>query len=186
LAELYAVGVVGAIATNLGATSTDKKLNLAPWERALMFCTFLVMAAIEISLLIEKPGARVFAGSVVAVGLVLHGISVARKRMHPAVPTPEIERAATAEPGFELPEGTTYGSSMLCAVRGIGGTLDFAIEIAKDMNRPLYITFIREQAILTGEDRKRRWTDDLEARNVFAYAKEKAAGHPILHCYTVS
>src|ERR1700720_356192 len=103
LAELYAVGVVGAIATNLGATSTDSKLNLAPWERALMFCTFLVMAAIEISLLIEKPGARVFAGSVVAVGLVLHGISVARKRMHPTVPRPEIERAAAAEPSFKLP-----------------------------------------------------------------------------------
>lgn len=62
LAELYAVGVVGAIATNLGAKSTDNKLNLARWERALMFCTFLVMAAIEISLLIEKPGVRVFAG----------------------------------------------------------------------------------------------------------------------------
>jgi hypothetical protein len=107
------LGVVGAIATNLGATSTDNKLNLAPWERALMFCTFLIMAAIEISLLIEKPGARVFAGSVVAVGLVLHGISVARKRMHPAVSTPEIERAAAAEPRFELPEGTTYGSPML-------------------------------------------------------------------------
>jgi len=55
LAELYAVGVVGAIATNLGATSTDNKLNLAPWERALMSCTFLVMAAIEISLLIGAP-----------------------------------------------------------------------------------------------------------------------------------
>ena len=56
LAELYAVGVVGAIATNLGATSTDRKLILAQWERSLMFCTFLVMAAIEISLLIDKPG----------------------------------------------------------------------------------------------------------------------------------
>src|SRR6202011_4040809 len=186
LAGLYAVGVVGAIATNLGATSTDRKLSLARWERALMFCTFLVMAAIEISLLIDKPGARVFAGSVVAVGLVLHGISVARKRMHPTVPRPEIERAAAAEPSFKLPEGTTYRSPMLCAVRGIGGTLDFAIEIAKDMNRPLYITFVREQAILTLEDRKRHWTNDSQARKIFAYAKEKADGHPILPCYTVS
>jgi hypothetical protein len=109
-------------------------------------------------------GARVFAGSVVAVGLVLHGISVARKRMHPAVPRPEIEWPSAAEPRFELPEGTTYGSPMLCAVRGIGGTLDFAIEIAKDMNRPLYIRFVREQAVLTLEDRKRRWTDDPQAR----------------------
>ena len=47
LAELYAIGVVGAIATNLGATSTDSKLNLARWERALMVCTFLIMAAIQ-------------------------------------------------------------------------------------------------------------------------------------------
>src|SRR3984957_1667109 len=58
LADLYAVGVVGAIATNLGASSTDKKLDLELWERTLMFCTFLIMAAIEISLFVDKPNAR--------------------------------------------------------------------------------------------------------------------------------
>ncbi len=186
LAELYAVGVVGAIATNLGATSTDKNLKLAPRERVLMFSTFLIMAAIEVSLLIEKPGARVFAGSVVAVGLVLHGISVVRKRMPSAVPSPELKEAPAEEPHVEFPEGKSYGSPMVCAVRGLGGTLDFAIEIAKDMNRPLYVTFVREQAILTLEDRKRHWTDDLQARKIFDGAREKAAGHPILPCYAVS
>jgi amino acid transporter len=74
LADLYAVGVVGAIATNLGASSTDRKLDLARWERALMFCTFLVMLAIEISLLIDKPNARLFAASILTVGLVLRGL----------------------------------------------------------------------------------------------------------------
>src|SRR5207248_339492 len=44
LADLYAVGVVGAIATNLGATSTDRKLSIKSWERTLMLGTFLVMA----------------------------------------------------------------------------------------------------------------------------------------------
>ena len=39
LADLYAVGVVGAIATNLGACSTDRKLGLvASGKRTLMFC----------------------------------------------------------------------------------------------------------------------------------------------------
>ena len=33
LADLYAVGVVGAIATNLGATATDRKLSMKSWER---------------------------------------------------------------------------------------------------------------------------------------------------------
>src|SRR5438270_3973516 len=51
LADLYAVGVVGAIATNLGATSTDRKLSIKSWERTLMFATLLVLAAIELSLL---------------------------------------------------------------------------------------------------------------------------------------
>ena len=51
LADLYAVGVVGAIATNLGASSTDRKLSMKSWERGMMFCTFAVMAAIELSLL---------------------------------------------------------------------------------------------------------------------------------------
>ena len=32
----------------------------------------------------------------------------------------------------------------------------------------------------------RRWTDDPQARKIFAYAKEKADGHPILPRYTVS
>src|SRR5437588_6206735 len=35
LAHLYAVGVVGAIATNLGATSTDRKLLIKTWDRTL-------------------------------------------------------------------------------------------------------------------------------------------------------
>lgn len=58
LPALYAVGIVGAIAANLGATSTDEKLDLMRWERVLMFCTFIVVAAIEISLFINKPKAR--------------------------------------------------------------------------------------------------------------------------------
>jgi hypothetical protein len=39
---------------------------------------------------------------------------------------------------------------------------------------------------LTAEDRKRQWMDDAEARKIFAYAKAKTGGHPILPCYTVS
>src|SRR5438270_8392766 len=49
LADLYAVGVVGAIATNLGATATDRKLQIKTWERTLMFATFVVMFATEMS-----------------------------------------------------------------------------------------------------------------------------------------
>src|SRR5213076_1258909 len=58
LADLYAVGVVGAIATNLGATATDRKLTIKSWERTLMFATFIVMAAIEMSLNVANISVR--------------------------------------------------------------------------------------------------------------------------------
>src|SRR5207302_5470204 len=76
LAELYAVGVVGAIATNLGASSTDKKLDLVKWERSLMFCTFHVMLAIEITLLVTKPNALRFSLIVLVAGLIGRGLAL--------------------------------------------------------------------------------------------------------------
>src|SRR5205823_14456380 len=86
LADLYAVGVVGAIATNLGATSTDRKLSIKNSDRALMFGTFLVMAAIEMSLLIDKPNARYFAVTILAVGLILRGLVQERRMKKEAAP----------------------------------------------------------------------------------------------------
>jgi len=87
LADLYAVGVVGAIATNLGATATDRKLTIKIWERTLMFATFIVMAAIEMSLLIDKPNARYFAVTILAVGLILRGLVQERRAKKEAKPT---------------------------------------------------------------------------------------------------
>jgi len=45
-----------------------------------MFGTFLVMAPIEMSLLIDKPNARYFAVTILAVGLILRGL-VSERRM---------------------------------------------------------------------------------------------------------
>jgi uncharacterized caspase-like protein len=88
--------------------------------------------------------------------------------------------------GIEIPIPFSSGPPILCAVRGIGRTLDFGIQQAKETNRPLYLLFVREQPILTQEDRKRKWVDDEEASNIFTYAKKKADGHTLLPCYAVS
>jgi amino acid transporter len=188
LADLYAVGVVGAIATNLGATSTDKKVDLAKWERSLMFLTFLIMLAIEISLFIDKPGARVFAVTILAIGLILRGLvsEVGKKK--------ELARAAAAAasaPGkTETPvlvnSHANSSSPIVCAIRGPGKTLDFAIEEAKVSNRPLYLLFIRALPALSEADHGRRWQEDEEATAVFSEAKSRANGHPVFPCYAVS
>jgi amino acid transporter/nucleotide-binding universal stress UspA family protein len=188
LAELYAVGVVGAIAANLGATSTDRKLSIKGWERTLMLGTFVVMAAIELSLLIDKPNARYFAFTILLIGLILRAL-VMEHRMKKE-PSPALARTMPAavssptEPASAIE--SPGGESILCAIRGTGRTLDFALREARKTSARLYLLFVREQAFLTEQDAKRKWRDDPEASAIFNEAKQKADDRPPLFCYAVS
>jgi nucleotide-binding universal stress UspA family protein len=91
------------------------------------------------------------------------------------VPTPAV--ASTA---------ALLGAPLVCAIRSIGRTLDFAIQEARDTKRPLYLLYIRALPVLTEADQKRKWQDDDEARNIFSYAFKNSDGHPVLPCYAVS
>jgi amino acid transporter/nucleotide-binding universal stress UspA family protein len=187
LAELYAVGVVGAIATNLGATATDRTRPIKPWERALMSITFLLMAAIELSLLADKPNARYFVITVLLVGLILRGL-VLERRMKKELKPAQLPR----ELGVDIasPRRTeavaANAESILCAIRGTGRTLDFALREARETGRRLYLLFVREQPFMTEQDAKRKWPEDDEARRIFEEAKQKAGDHQPLFAYAVS
>ncbi len=189
LADLYAVGVVGAIATNLGATSTDRRLSIKLWERTLMFATFIVMAAIETSLLIDKPNARYFAITILVIGLILRGLVLERRMKKEAEPAlvPEkvdVDLAAPAREPVAVP--AIGGEAILCAIRGTGRTLDFALREARKTGSRLYLLFVREQAFMTEQDARRKWQDDEEASRIFNEAKEKAGDQPPLFAYAVS
>lgn len=249
LADLYAVGVVGAIAMDIGASATNPKLGFKRWERVLMIGTALIMIGIELSLLVDKPRARVFVITILAIGLILRALAREKAQRGPflvilaavaalaldglfvlhdvktlilvvtvvafglilrglfseralrkqvVVPTtPAAMNSGSPPPGppavvaagaLVSPNDADEltGAPMLCAVRGLGRTLDFAIEEARESKRPLYLLFVREQFILTSEDTKRKWQQDDEARTIFLAAKEKANGHIILPCYAVS
>ena len=187
LAELYAVGVVGAIATNLGATATDRTRPIRPWERAFMFVTFLLMAAIELSLLIDKPNARYFVITVLLIGLILRGLVQERrmkKEAAPALSPPQLG-VDVARPTSEAP-APSGGEAILCAVRSAGRTLDFALREAANAGSRLYLLFVREQPFMTEEDARRKWQQDPEASAIFAEAKQKAENITPLFCYAVS
>ena len=201
LAELYAVGVVGAIATNLGATATDRTRPVKPWERMLMFLTFLLMAAIELSLLIDKPNARYFVITVLLVGLILRGLVQERRMKKEALAPAQLliqqttaSAASVGGSSSPLPAGrgpldvsTLETESILCAIRGTGRTLDFALREARQTGSRLYLLFVREQPFMTEQDAKRKWQEDPEASTIFAEAKSKTdADHPPLFCYAVS
>ena len=93
LADLYAIGFVGAIAVNLWSTSTYKKLPLKRPERIFMFSVFLIMLAIEITLFIQKSHARYFVLGIMLVGLALRQVAKMLKK----VPTVAQEGATSSD-----------------------------------------------------------------------------------------
>jgi nucleotide-binding universal stress UspA family protein len=86
----------------------------------------------------------------------------------------------------ELPPDAATAESILCAIRGTGRTLDFALREARETGRRLYLLFVREQRFVTEEDRSRKWMQDAEAREIFEAARLQAIDRPPLFCYAVS
>ena len=78
------------------------------------------------------------------------------------------------------------GEAMLCAIRGTGRTLDFALREARETGRRLYLLFVREQRFMTEQDVKRKWQEDPEARDIFENARARSPDQPPLFCYAVS
>jgi amino acid transporter len=132
LADLYAIGVVGAIAINLLACGTNFDLELKKWERGTLLAVGSLIAAIEITVAIEKPFAVLFAGLVLGAGLIARHIT---KRIE--IPVPAVE----AVPGMPRPAGPSVivkaavPASMprlLVPTRGHPKLLKFAVSYAKD------------------------------------------------------
>jgi len=120
---------------------------------------------------------------VLAVGLILRGL--ASEHFHRKRATEKVAESVANGTVAIAPMATT-GAPMMCAVRGVGKTLDFAVEEARESRRPLYVLFVRALPALTEQDKSRKWEEDEDARKIFAEAKAKARGHPVFPCYAVS
>lgn len=211
LANLYAIGFVGAIATNLGATSTSLKLEMRIPERMMMFCTFLIMAAIEITLFIEKDHARNYVIAIVAIGLILRSLvkEVKHKQEAPGLSNFPItynivsdlakehleQEAKTESEGYTktftkiTPKEKTerlHIGTMLCAVTHPGRTLDFAIEECRMHQQHLYVLYIREQRVITEKDKTEGWKHDEQAMAIVNYVGKTLDPSDFTFIYTIS
>ena len=151
-----------------------------------MFATFIVMAAIEISLLYDKPNARYFAITILVIGLILRGLVLERRMKKEAKPALVPQQLRADVTPREPAASTIGGESILCAIRGTGRTLDFALREARKTGARLYLLFVREQAFMTEQDARRKWQDDEEASRIFNEAKQKAGDFSPLFAYAVS
>jgi amino acid transporter len=192
LAGLYAIGVVGAIAVNLGACTFNKQLALAWFERLLMGITFLVLAAVELTVAWTRQNALFFAVCVLGTGLGLRSYAQRRAGLRTLTVSEDIAAAVAPDsvPGFRL--NLTPGQSILVAARGLNPVLRFALEEARLREGPLYVLYVKEVAVAipgpVASLAKPRWQDDKVASEIMYQMMRmaKETGVAMVPVYTVS
>jgi len=214
LADLYAIGVVGAIAINLTCCTINKKLPVRLWERLSIGVIAATMIAIELTLAVQKVPALIFVIIVLAIGL---GARFFTKSYLPARArelaklTPEQRRAPVFRgqrvltpaplpvPAKAAPEPASIGTPaeeldmsrphLMVATRGGVRLLNFAAEYAQQMKAILFVIYVRQWNVqFAVENTAPTLEEDTAAQQVFRSAEEvcKARNVPMVPIYAVS
>ena len=192
LAGLYAIGVVGAIAVNLGSCAFNPKLALKWYERGVMGLTFVVLFCVELTIAKTKTDALFFACCVLGLGLGLRAYAQRRAGLRTVTIPEHVAVRVSPEMALDFKINLSPGQSILVAARGLTPVLGFAIEEARLRQGTLYVLYVKELAVvLPGplENAERpRWQDDLEAAKIMTSMLE--LGHqnnvPVVPLYSVS
>jgi nucleotide-binding universal stress UspA family protein len=192
LMELYAIGVVGAIAVNLGSCLFNKKLKLRWFEFTAMLLSFLVLAGVEITLAKTKPNALFFVVCIVVVGLALRAYSQKRAGLSTVTVSTQVAAAVSPESFANLRLNLNLGQSILVAARGLTPVLRFALEEARLRQGTLYVLFVKEIAVALpgpiGDVQQPRWQDDKQAAEIMYGMLEQGQKNnvPVVPLYSVS
>ena len=183
LANLYAIGVVGAIVLDLGSTSFGKDLPLKRRERFIMRGTAVLLSLIWITIAATKLNALFFVAVILTAGLALREYTQRYQKKPAAAGAGAEEEAAAGEAAEEKP-AEVLGQRILVAVRGWTPSLRFALEAARLRDASLLVLYIREVAVAVdlGSD----WHKDKTASELFRRIKREAGDLQIHPLYSVS
>lgn len=147
LAQMYAIGVVGAILINIGSTATDRTISLSTPMRIFMLISTTILFFVEATIALEKTKALIFALSILGIGLT--GRYLARKQRARAVSSvTQVTLAAEQKTPTAL-ETSAFASRIMVAVRGRGEQLlRQACEEAKLRKAFLFILHIKQIALV--------------------------------------
>ena len=197
LAELYAIGVVGAIAINVSVCATNKKLNLRRYEQVGMLLLGALMVGIWFTIAYEKPRALIFAMSMVAMGLGARWLTrnyaqVGQWFLAPVHFPGKLPAEALETPSKPLgPIPVTYLASteaklhprpvkrVMVASRGNPKLLHFAFDYAKSQRAEVWVMFVRHIAVLSGPARETDVAADDEAQRVNQAGEQLAAEYEV-------
>ncbi len=181
LAALYAIGVVGAIAINLGSCAFAKSIVLKGYERITMRGTFFVLGAVWITIALSKLYALLFVTFILSFGLALRELTARHRQA--ATAAPKLATVVPITPAVGSPP-EFLGQFILVAARGWTPALQFALEESRVRDAQLLILYVREVAV--NIDMGSKWQDDPEARTLFTRLESEARGLKVNKLYSVS
>jgi amino acid transporter len=143
LAALYAIGVVGAIALNLGTSATNFHIPLKKWERAVLSVGAFIALFIELTIAIEKRNALLFVLLIIGAGLVLRFLA---KKVVP-VAAPELAptvNVLTVQEAKEL--ASLYKSTAFVALKALNIPLleEAALHVKAKGENSVYLGYVEE------------------------------------------
>jgi nucleotide-binding universal stress UspA family protein len=193
LADMYAIGVVGAITVNLGSSCFNKRLGLNWREFGIMFVTFVILFFVEVTIAKTKPAALFFAACVLGIGFALRWYAMKRAGFETVMLTREQAAAVTKPENLEpFKPNFEPGQAILVAARGFTPVLKFALEEAKLRQGNLYVLYIKQLSValpgpLTNAERP-RWQNDRQAAEIMygVFDLARDAGVSALPVYAVS
>jgi nucleotide-binding universal stress UspA family protein len=192
LAGLYAIGVVGAIAVNLGSCTFNKKLSLPWYQRLLMGATFFILAAVELTIAKTKPDALFFAICVLGIGLALRAYSHKLSGLKTLTVTRGVAEMVVPDLHAVMQPRLEEGQKIMVATRGINPVLNFALEEAQLRKAVLCVLYVKEVVVYfsaapTVRGRS-KWQDDPEANAIMSLMLKMGAerGICVVPVYAVS
>jgi nucleotide-binding universal stress UspA family protein len=172
LAGLYAIGVVGAIAVNVGSCTFNKRLNLHAHERIIMGLTFVLLAAVELTIAKTKQDALFFAMCVLFVGLAFRAYSHKISGLKTLTLTRKVAEMVTPDLSTSMESRLAEGKKVMVAARGITQVLSFALDEAELRKATLCVLYVKEIAVFYGGGPtvrgRPKWQEDPEANAIMS------------------
>lgn len=146
LADLYAVGVCGAITINVLCAAINRELRLSRWERGGVWVVGLVMLAVEVTIVVTKPHAAIFAGSIIGLALATRFVArLSRRGEEQAALEPAhgwIAEVMHAPPPIDMSR-----PRIMLAARGRQQS-EFAVALARQRGATLFTIYVRTLRVM--------------------------------------
>jgi amino acid transporter/nucleotide-binding universal stress UspA family protein len=186
LAELYAVGVCGAVTISVLGCVVNRALPIARWERVGMALVGAVMFLIELTIILTKREAALFAGVLILVVLGTRQVMIWSRRPEQALPEPAT--GWLSELKFDPRKLDMSRPKIMLAARG-RFQAEFAVELARKRGANLFAIFVRTLRVIDVQPgRVPRVEEDPEALEALGTAAVLAhqANVPFVPIYVTS